>query len=119
MSIVGGVGPRSFVLTIFLVRAPLAVLPFFEVAFNSLSFLFCLVFFSVFCFVYYFFFHARPLRIEDDDDDDDVGLSGRGVKKRIFLRNNLDAFLRFVAAVELCSSPFRRGDLWHSRGGAG
>lgn len=59
------------------------------------------------------------MRIEDDDDDDDVGLSGRGVKKRIFLRNNLDAFLRFVAAVELCSSPFRRGDLWHSRGGAG
>jgi len=28
------------------------------------------------------------------------------VKKRIFLCNNLDAFLRFVAAVELCSSPF-------------
>jgi len=104
MSIVGGVGPRSFVLTIFLVRAPLAavvvvvaVLPFFEVAFNSLSFLFCPFFVS-----FISFFHARPLRSENDD----VGLSGRGVKKRIFLCNNLDAFLRFVAAVELCSSPF-------------
>lgn len=56
MSIVGGVGPRSFVLTIFLVRAPLAVLPFFEVAFNSLSFLFCLVFFLFFVSFISFFF---------------------------------------------------------------
>jgi len=56
MSIVGGVGPRSFVLTIFLVRAAVvvvvAVLPFFEVAFNSLSFLFCPFFVS---FISFFF----------------------------------------------------------------
>lgn len=47
--------------------------PFFEVAFNS----------------WRVFFSPSLLR----------QVAGKGVKKRIFLCNNLDAFLRFVASV--------------------
>lgn len=47
-------------------------------------------------------------------ENDDVGLSGQGVKKRIFLCNNLDAFLRFVAAVGAAVSLL--GD-WNSKTG--
>lgn len=60
-----------FVLTIFLVSCFFP--PFFEVAFNS----------------WRVFFSPSLLR----------QVAGKGVKKRIFLCNNLDAFLRFVASV--------------------
>lgn len=49
-------------------------IPFFEVAFNSWRVFFLLL--------------LLP-----------SSLCGKGVKKRIFLCNNLDAFLRFVASV--------------------